>query len=266
VHVGWNSVHVTSNLDVRVCEFVHPCSNGKQFFPLHSSLHADRFQYTYYTLTAFSVPIPQALKRSLTTMQIIQFLVGASYAALHSFTSYNIPVQVPTIKNAASVVNTAASSVAAAATSAGLGNVVKKYLFRAAGEEGLAENVPGASPSQHAHLKPSQHHGSVSNGGVQYHTEYQTVPCIASNGQTLAIWLNVFYLTPLTFLFVRFFVKSYITRTIGKAAAEKRRAVERAGSDALKGVDRELNGSANGAANGKANGHANGKAKANGKH
>ena len=183
-------------------------------------------------------------------MQIIQFLVGASYAAIHSFVSYDIPVQVPNIKNAASV---ASSSVAAVVTSAGVGDLIKKYLFRAAGEEGLAENIPGATPSHHAYVKPVH--------GTQYHTEYQTIPCVDTNGQTLAIWLNVFYLTPLTFLFVRFFVKSYITRTIGKGAQQKAKAaaaLEKASVDALKGADRQLNGRSNGKANVKANGKANG--------
>lgn len=187
-------------------------------------------------------------------MQIIQFLVGASYAALHSFISYEIPVQVPTLQKAASAVTSAAAAAATAATTAGFGDLVKKLLFRAAGEEGLAENVPGASPSQPAQV----HHSSSPDGPAKYHTEYRAIPCIDTQGQTLAIWLNVFYLTPLTFLFVRFFVKSYITRTIGKGAAEKRKAAEKAASDALKGTDRGLNG--------KANGHVNGAVIANGKH
>jgi GNS1/SUR4 family len=219
------------------------------------------FQYTYYALTAFSVPIPQSLKRSLTTMQIIQFLVGASYAALHSFVSYTIPVQVPDLTvSAQNAASTAISSAAAVASSAGLGGLLKKFLFRAAGEEGLAENVNGWHST-----------GQVtkgSSGAIQYRTEYQTVPCIDTSGQTFAIWFNVFYLTPLTVLFVRFFVKSYLRRTQkgAKGHTTKHGAVEKAGNDALKGIEREVypNGNTNGHTNGKANGHANGKA--NGKH
>lgn len=175
-------------------------------------------------------------------MQIIQFLVGASYAALHSFVSYTIPIQVPAVQKVASAASTA---VTAAITPAGIADLIKKYIFRAAGEEGLAENVPIESPIPYSYIKPSDR-------TVQYHTEYKIVPCVDTNGQTLAIWLNVLYLTPLTFLFVRFFVKSYITRTIGKAANEKRRAAEMAANDAKKGADRQLNG----IANGKTNGHA----------
>lgn len=225
------------------------------FVFVNSAIHA--LMYTYYTLTAFSVPIPQSLKQSLTTMQIMQFLVGSAYASLHSFLSYDIPVQVAdvegTIKTAASA---ASSSIASAATSAGLGKLVMKYLYRAAGEEGLAENVNAPAPS--AKISTSTSTGS---NGIQYRTEYQTVPCIDTSGQTFAIWLNVFYLTPLTFLFVRFFVKSYLRRSNQKGGkTSKHSAAESAGKDALKGIDREMNGHSNGTPNGTPNGKANGKA------
>ncbi|KAH7360707.1 GNS1/SUR4 family-domain-containing protein [Rhexocercosporidium sp. MPI-PUGE-AT-0058] len=233
------------------------------FVFVNSAIHA--LMYTYYTLTAFSVPIPQSLKQSLTTMQIMQFLVGTAYASLHSFLSYDIPVQVPdvegTIKTAASAVS---ASVASAATSAGLGKLVMKYLYRAAGEEGLAENVNGPAPTG----KVSTRSSSSNSNGIQYHTEYQTIPCIDTSGQTFAIWLNVFYLTPLTFLFVRFFVKSYLRRSNQKGGKTSKHSVaESAGKDALKGIRREMNGHANGTPNGTPNGKANGtpNGKANGK-
>ncbi|KUJ08842.1 uncharacterized protein LY89DRAFT_741678 [Mollisia scopiformis] len=125
----------------------------------NSGIHT--MMYTYYTLTALSVPIPQTLKKSLTTMQIIQFLVGASYAAIHSFIAYIIPIQVPS---------------------------------------------PKGSPA-----------------ALKHHTAYQTVSCINTSGETFAIWFNVLYLTPLTMLFVRFFVKSYFrSPKDGKRSSSKK--------------------------------------------
>ncbi|KAH8815739.1 fatty acid elongase-like protein [Xylogone sp. PMI_703] len=193
--------------------------------------------YTYYTLTAFSVYVPQALKRSLTTMQILQFVFGASYAALHSFVYYTIPVQVsevePSFSSAASAASTVVSSAVAAATSAGAASTLKKFLFRAAGEEGLAENVSRGPVNRHA--------GNLSIRGQTYHTEYQTVPCIDTSGQTFAIWLNVLYLAPLTWLFVRFFIRSYLRRTGPKQLGHVRLdVVENAAEDALKGLQREM--------------------------
>ncbi|EKD20547.1 putative GNS1/SUR4 family protein [Drepanopeziza brunnea f. sp. 'multigermtubi' MB_m1] len=230
------------------------------FVFVNSAIHA--MMYTYYTLAAFSIHVPQSIKQSLTTMQITQFLVGFSYAALHSFVSYTIPVQVAdvesTLKTTVTAATAAASSAVATAASNGFGKTIMKFLYRAVGEEGLAENVNGAAPT--AHAVPS-----FRSGGIQYRTEYQTVPCIDTSGQTFAIWLNVFYLTPLTFLFARFFVKSYLRRNTQRTVGPEH-IKGGAAKDALKGVDRNLNGNANGIANGKTNGHTNGHAngKANG--
>lgn len=219
-------------------------------------------------------------------MQIMQFLIGTVYASLHSFVSYTIPVQTAdvgaTVNSAVSTASAVASSAVAAASSAGLGNLAKKLLFRAAGEEGLAENVAGAAPTAVRGV-PSSGSGSLKDNVVKYHTEYQTIPCIDTSGQTFAIWLNVFYLTPLTFLFARFFVKSYLRRSnVQSGKTTKHITAASSAKDALKGVEREmhaingngnangkLNGSvgkANGKANGFANGHSSPKGKANGKH
>jgi hypothetical protein len=201
-------------------------------------------------------------------MQIMQFLIGVTYAGIHSFISYSIPVKALTTST--SPTQSSISTAATAVASAGYGAVLKKYLLRAAAEEGLAENVVGANPTTY-------HQESYGSGSEapKYHTEYQTVPCIDTSGQTFAIWLNVLYLMPLTVLFVRFFIKSYIRRTSKAAGRENRHGqIEKAGLDALKGIERELNETENGhgnnilreRANGhaKMNGNANGSAKMNG--
>lgn len=65
--------------------------------------------------------------------------------------------------------------------------------------------------------------------------------CLDTTGQGFAVWLNVMYLLPLTYLFVRFFVRSYLYR---KEPITQRQtpmhAAEKAGLDALKGVSREI--------------------------
>lgn len=215
-------------------------------------------------------------------MQIMQFLIGVTYAGLHSFISYSIPVQVLSLSTPQSLssIPSAASSAATAVASAGYGALLKKYLLRAAAEEGLAENVVGANPaSQQVHALRCE----PNSGGLKYRTEYQTVTCVETSGQTFAIWLNVLYLMPLTVLFVRFFIRSYIRRTSKAGGGENRQGqIEKAGLDALKGIERELseteNGDenivlteranghtkANGNANGYVNGQVNGGAKMNG--
>ncbi len=122
--------------------------------------------------------MPVVIKRSLTSLQITQFLVGASYAMAHSFVYYYIPVALD----------------------------ATTYAPRA-------------------------------------------VSCVTTSGATFAIWLNVLYLAPLTYLFASFFVASYIKRS---SAQKKRQAVEdlasagllaeKAGWDAAKKVEKEVYG------------------------
>lgn len=145
---------------------------------------------------------------------------------------------------------TTTTSIAAAAS------LIKKILFRAAGEEGVAENVNVVKTAA----------DSLINSITKYKTEYKTVPCIDTSGQTFAIWLNVLYLTPLTVLFVRFFIRSYIRRASTQTKGTKKQlaAIEKASSDAAHGIEREIqdnhfaNANGNGVAttNGNANGHA----------
>jgi hypothetical protein len=120
-------------------------------------------KYTYYALTAFFIHVPLAVKRTLTTMQIIQFVVGASYALIHPFISYTAP------------------------------------------------GVMAITPGQVEDTEPSP--SSTDNAAVSFGTVYVTQPCITTSATTFAVWLNIFYLLPLTGLFVNFFISSYLRQT-----------------------------------------------------
>ncbi|CAP68722.1 uncharacterized protein PODANS_7_6910 [Podospora anserina S mat+] len=175
------------------------------FVFFNSFIHA--MMYTYYTVTAFNIRVPMFIKRSLTSMQITQFLVGGSGAMIHSFIYYTIPVMAGESVSASSA---AASASAAANASAGLVGSIKNSFGR------------------------------------------QVTPCITSSGTTFAIWLNVFYLTPLTYLFVSFFIESYLRRSNAPAKNVKNRRLsnsvaiaEKAGWEAAKNVEREVYGESN---------------------
>ncbi len=171
-------------------------------------------QYTYYTVTAFNIRVPMIIKRSLTTMQITQFLVGASCAMVHSFINYTIPV------------------IAASQTDA-----------------------PAASPSGADADAVVAATGNLL-GSVKDTFARQTMPCITSTGQTFAVWLNVFYLAPLTYLFVSFFIESYLRRSSASQSGKRGAAsgvaarrlsnnvqmAEKAGWEAAKSVEREVYG------------------------
>ena len=244
--------------------------------------------------------MPNFVKRTLTTMQITQFLVGASFAAVHLLVSYTVPVSVAhkiaeqvassvqpssiasSVSSAVESVTETASAVLPTATGPALA-FLWKLVYRAAGDEGLAENipVPGSSiiPAQQSHtptpiaahhenlaqriLHP--HHNTHTVDRVVYRTEYQHVPCIDTSGQAFAIYLNLIYLAPLTGLFMRFFVKSYFRRTNSKAKHQsKHTPISKAAGDALHGFEREIESiSEEGKANGN-NGSVRGRKGANG--
>jgi hypothetical protein len=96
----------------------------------NAGIHA--LMYTYYTVSALGIRVPGSLKQTLTTMQITQFLVGGSSAALYLFIMY--------------------------------------------------------SPSANAPFQK----------------------CLSSIGEEMAVVINVLYLTPLTYLFLRFFIRTYL--------------------------------------------------------
>ncbi|KAJ1335612.1 elongation of very long chain fatty acids protein [Microdochium nivale] len=169
------------------------------FVFFNSFVHS--LMYTYYTVTAFNIKVPQAIKRTLTTVQISQFVIGVFWATAHSFISYTAPIQVP-----------------------------------------VAAATKQATPSPAA--------GSGSGAAVEYETVWRNTSCVTGAGSTFAIWVNVVYLLPLTYLFGSFFVSSYLRRS-NRASNPKKitetgrrqstvEIAERAGRDAARNLEREV--------------------------
>lgn len=225
------------------------------FALVNSGIHA--MMYTYYTVAALKIRVPNRIKRTLTTMQITQFLVGVAFAACHLFVSYTVPVSVPynvaekvlSKVNATSIASAASSATSSAVVAPASGVAIaflKKMIYRAAGDEGLAENVyqPGeSSPASYADSSINQAQSPIHStvNRVVYRTEYQHVPCIDTSGQAFAIYLNLIYLAPLTVLFVRFFIKSYIKRTSPNARKpSSHEVISKSTRDAIRGVDRQV--------------------------
>ena len=195
------------------------------------------------------------VKRILTTMQISQFVFGASYAAAHLFVKYDIPIQTAytvmhPIASLASTATSTVSELTSSATSiaespiASYGALLRRILLRAAGDEGVAENVrdkqtgqlimPGV---QEAIEEAVQRYREE----TRYSTDYHTINCIDTTGQSFAIWLNLIYLAPLTALFIRFFIRAYTHRTSSATPKQtKRHAADRSRIEAAEGVDRKV--------------------------
>lgn len=162
-------------------------------------LRTDIGQYAYYTLNHLGIRVTQGLKSTLTTLQIAQIIFGATYAIAHLFIAYDIPVETPYlfVHNLSSALPTAASSVSSAIASADIGSWLKKAALRAAGEEGLAENVRntqgqtfGIDAVHAAEVEKAQEE-------VRYKIQYRTINCLDTPGETFAILLNFVYLAPL---------------------------------------------------------------------
>ncbi|KAG5943588.1 hypothetical protein E4U59_000227 [Claviceps monticola] len=216
------------------------------FTLVNSFIHA--LMYTYYTLTAFSIRVPLVIKRSLTTMQITQFIVGASYAILHSFVTYVAPVTVTRVATEADDLPVGAAADAINPAAAGVLDVLKNFIFG------------GAAASASESVVTSGR--AVPKSSLITETIYVAQPCITTANETFAIWLNVLYLAPLTYLFVSFFIASYVRRSSAnsKSNAKPNRRLsnvalaEKAGWDAARGLEQEVYGG-EAMVNGQANGH-----------
>lgn len=169
--------------------------------------------------------MPTVLKRGLTSLQIAQFVWGASYAAAHLFIQYDVPIATPyRVAATLSSAFASATSAAAAATST-IQKVVetpsafdwvafgKKLILRGLGEEGIAERVTNrhGQPIVPAMEEKIEQFKERTNPifETKWRSELTRVNCIDTSGEAFAIYLNLVYLAPLTFLFARFFVRAY---------------------------------------------------------
>ena len=200
------------------------------------------------------VEVPKFFKKTLTRLQILQFVFGATYAFAHLFIAYQIPVSVPYIYHLGDVASSVSSdissavSVATATASAGVGAWLKKAAFRAAGREGLAENVVNDQGQTFGVDAVHAAKDLKAREEVRYHDDLQWVHCLDTSGQAFAILLNCMYLAPLTYLFIRFFARAYHhrqERRRSSAAIDTARMARDAGRDALKGVKRNIEDTVN---------------------
>ena len=100
----------------------------------------------------------------------------------------------------------------ATAASAGAGSWLKKLALRAAGEEGAAENVLNEHGQTFGMDAFKAFDVEKSREEIRYQWETAKTNCVDTPAQAFAIYLNVFYLLPLTFLFGQFFVRSYMKK------------------------------------------------------
>ena len=140
-----------------------------------------------------------------------------------------------------SVASTVSSAIASSTASAGFGSVLKKAALRAAGNEGLAENVRnnqgepfGIDAVHAAEVEKAQEE-------IRYRMGYTKVHCLDTPGQAFAIVLNAIYLVPLTYLFIAFFIRSYTSRAHSEPPKlTVQENIKESSKDAEKDVRKEL--------------------------
>lgn len=187
------------------------------------------------------------MKRTLTTLQIVQIIWGITYAVAHLFVAYEIPIEYPYLylHNLSTAIPTAASTLSSAlasvTASANFADWLKKAALRAAGAEGLAENVRnnkgetfGIDAVHHAKVEKAQEE-------IRYRMGKQTVHCLDTSGQVFAILLNALYLAPLAYLFAKFFYHSYIARENSEPPKPTiQENAKMSAEDAVKAVERKI--------------------------
>jgi len=221
------------------------------FVLVNSGIHA--VMYTFYLLSALGIRVPKWFKQSLTTLQITQFVIGATYAFSHLFIAYQMPVSVAYTYYPGEVASKIAYSIpsdisatasgAIATASAGVGAWLKKAALRAAGYEGLAENVLNEQGRPFGIDAVHAAEDLVAREETRYRDELQWVHCLDTSGQVFAILLNCMYLAPLTWLFLQFFITSYLKRVDRRRSSSASELAVRARQslqDASKGVARRL--------------------------
>ncbi|ETS63416.1 hypothetical protein PaG_01699 [Moesziomyces aphidis] len=168
------------------------------FLLFNSLVHT--LMYTYYSMTALKLPFTGGLKRSMTTIQITQLVVGCGLAASYTWLTYAPSAYpagaVPTPgRHVLNPVSSAFSSFTSAANSTASDS---KFL---------------ASTSTEALQLIKQ--AILASVGAN-----QKTACVATTGQLFAVALNVAYLIPLIYLFVSFYIRSYQKKAAKGAKAQ----------------------------------------------
>lgn len=125
-------------------------------------------------MTALGLRVPVSIKRSLTTLQIGQFLLGGAISLCYLFIRYDITISQATNLEGVRLMKSNHS----------------RFQPVVVGQADTTASAPVATPG----------------------FEVQTTPCLWNSGQTVALFGTLLYLMPLVYLFVSFFTSSYVKR------------------------------------------------------
>lgn len=179
-------------------------------------------------------------------MQIAQIVFGVTYALTHLFIAYDVPYYASyrvmnnlstALPSAAATATSAFSSISASADFAGW---LKKAALRAAGEEGLAENVRNHNGQPFGIDAIHSMQSERSQEELIYKLSMTTTHCLNTSGEVFAIVLNLLYLAPLTYLFIEFFRRYFIDASRTEPQKNKAEVARHSADQAVKDVKKEI--------------------------
>jgi hypothetical protein len=153
------------------------------------------WMYFFYGASSLKLHIPAALKRGITTLQIAQLFFGMLVASSYLFLTY-IPSSFP---------DHIRPSVGVTDYSSGW----KETTGILAGNSSLL-----TSPSLHGSILANKNIDAKIASSLNSNGR---ASCLSSTGHFVGVVLNVGYLIPLIFLFVNFYVNSYLKKRAAAA-------------------------------------------------
>lgn len=160
------------------------------------------WMYFFYGATSLKLAVPSIVKRSITTLQIAQLFFGMLVASSYLFITY-IPNAFP-------------DRVRPSVGIAQFDRVWEEAASMLSGNSSALHSPSILGSPMSSTLIDSRIASSLSTNG--------RAPCLSSTGHSFATILNVAYLIPLIFLFVNFYVNSYLKKraiTSSKVAEKK---------------------------------------------
>lgn len=166
--------------------------------------------YTYYTCSTLNLAFAKALKKSMTTAQITQLVVGCFVASMYLWVQYSPSAYtagaLPSVGDLDTVLSTngwyralrdAVADDSWFPSTPSVSESVDGLVSRSS-----AVGYSSASATTTLVLRESLRQAASNHGNGKVH-------CCASTGQAFAVIFNVAYLLPLIALFLRFYFGSY---------------------------------------------------------
>lgn len=170
------------------------------FCQFNSFIHA--LMYCWYSLSTLKIPAG-ALKRSMTTAQITQLVVGFFVATSYLYIRYDPTVYPSGLAPSAGVESSYYSNV-------------QNTLLDSANSTNFSNNSTSGSRKLMSGLISLPGYQEAKQAVLNSVNSNGTTSCLSSSGAVFAVVLNAVYLGPLIALFVRFYIRSYQKKSIKK--------------------------------------------------